>query len=386
MDRITTSSENETAVTVKERKSLRAYCIEENHMSLLAQWDPLKNKDLTPDTVSHQSHKRIWWLCEMGHSWQAVVFSRTGGGAGCPYCAKIKSIEAASLASAYPQVAKQWHPTKNAGLSVSPQSIAPHAHTKIWWKCEKGHEWQAQVNSRVRGSGCPVCTNRIVKSGENDLATTHPILAKQWNHPKNMPLKPENFTAGSHAKMWWTCEKGHEWQASIHARSNGTGCPVCAGKTVVAGFNDLRSVFPQIAAQWHPTKNGNLFPEAVAPYSNRSVWWICERGHEYRSAISHRTSERSACPYCTGRKVIPGFNDLATKAPEIAVQWHKTMNLPLTPEMVTAASHKKVWWQCTDGHVWKAVIASRTGAKKCGCPVCAGTVKRSKRYALDAIV
>ena len=89
----------------------------------------------------------------------------------------------------------------------------------------------------------------------------------------------------------------------------------------------------------------------------------------------------SCCPYCTGKKVLPGFNDLATLEPKIAA-WHPTLNGTLTPEMVTLGSHRKVWWQCPEGHVWKAVVYSRAGPQKCGCPVCAGKVKaaRQQRY------
>lgn len=90
----------------------------------------------------------------------------------------------------------------------------------------------------------------------------------------------------------------------------------------------------------------------------------------------------SGCPYCAGRKVLPGFNDLATLAPDVAQQWHPTLNGALTPQMVTAGSHRKVWWECEQGHVWKAVIYPRTGLKKCGCPVCAGRTgaKRWEHY------
>lgn len=84
----------------------------------------------------------------------------------------------------------------------------------------------------------------------------------------------------------------------------------------------------------------------------------------------------TGCPYCTNKKVLAGFNDLATVEPRIAAEWHPTLNGSLTPEMVTAGSRKKVWWECPLGHVWKAAIYSRTGKKKCGCPVCAGKARK----------
>ena len=92
----------------------------------------------------------------------------------------------------------------------------------------------------------------------------------------------------------------------------------------------------------------------------------------------------SGCPYCGGRRVLAGFNDLATQAPEVAAQWHPTLNGNLTPSMVTAGSHRKAWWLCPLGHVWKAAVYSRTGKQKCGCPVCAGKVRAGRQYRYEA--
>ena len=110
---------------------------------------------------------------------------------------------------------------------------------------------------------------------------------------------------------------------------------------------------------------------------------MCALGHEYAAVIGLRTQRGNGCPCCAGRKVLPGFNDLATVEPQIAKQWNPTLNGALTPEMVTTGSHRKVWWQCPNGHSWKAVVYSRTGSGKSGCPMCDGRVKedRMERYA-----
>lgn len=356
------------------RISLYDHCTECRKKELLHQWHPTKNGALTPHDVSYGSQKKVWWRCEKGHEWQAAIYTRTNG-SGCPYCAGKRACPGENdLASQRPDIAAQWHPTKNG--SVTPADVLVGSNHRAWWKCEKGHEWQAAVRSRTSGAGCPVCTNRKLCIGENDLATTHPNIAAQWHQTKNSSLTPQDLVAGSWKKVWWKCEKGHEWQAAVSSRTRGNaGCPVCAGREVVAGDNDLATYFPLVAAQWHPTQNGTLRPEQVSPFSNRKVWWKCALGHSYAALISARTIEGAGCPYCAGRKVLAGFNDLATVAPEIAAQWHPTLNGMYTPQMVTAGSHKKVWWQCPEGHVWKAVIYSRTRTKKCGCPVCAGRIK-----------
>ena len=282
-----------------------------------------------------------------------------------------------TLAGEHPQLVLQWHPTKNGDLT--PADVSPGLHRKVWWRCERGHEWQAQINARVRGTGCPVCANRQIVVGENDLATTHPEIAAQWHPTRNAPATPQEIFAGSHFKVWWICEQGHEYQSLVHSRAVGkNGCPVCAGKQILQGENDLSASFPNIAAQWHPTKNGDLRPGEVTPFSNRRVWWQCEKGHEYRAVIASRVKQAAGCPYCTNRKVLAGFNDLATIHPEIAAQWHPELNGLLTPQMVTPGSSQKVWWQCSLGHVWKAVVFSRTGSKPTDCPVCAGNVRKKQ--------
>lgn len=357
------------------RTTLYDYCSEHDRPDLLQQWHPDKNEPLTPQTITYGSKQKVWWRCEKEHEWQAAVYTRTGAGSGCPYCAgKRASPGDTDLASQRPDLAAQWHPAKNGGLD--PADIPLGSRYKAWWVCEKGHEWRAMVKTRaINGTGCPVCANRRLNPGENDLAATHPGLAAQWHPTRNGSLKPNDVVAGTRRKVWWVCDKGHEWQAAVISRVSGTGCPVCAGKVVVPGENDLASGFPVVAAQWHPARNGTLSPDSVSPYSNRKVWWCCELGHEYQAAVSARTMNGSGCPYCAGRKVLPGFNDLATLEPLVAAQWHPTLNGALTPEMVTVGVHRKVWWQCPDGHVWKAMVYSRAGPQKCGCPVCAGRIK-----------
>lgn len=143
---------------------------------------------------------------------------------------------------------------------------------------------------------------------------------------------------------------------------------------VQKGFNDLASFYPALAKEWDAEKNGALSPEAVTPASNRKAWWKCPLGHSYSAVISSRALRGSDCPYCAGSKALAGFNDLAAKAPDVAAQWHPTLNGNLTPEMVTPGGRRRVWWQCPLGHTWKAFVYSRTGAQRCGC---AGTAGKS---------
>ena len=244
-----------------------------------------------------------------------------------------------------------------------------------------GRRWYSEIRVRANGSMCPYCTRRMLWVESNDLLTMNPALASEWDNEKNGELKPSDVLEGSHKYVWWKCQNGHSWRARILSRSRGAGCPVCTGKAVMPGENDLTTAFPDIAAQWDTERNGSLRPDQVTSFSNRRVWWRCTLGHEWQAVIAARVVENSGCPYCAGRRVLAGFNDLTTLYPTIVAQWDDTLNVGLTPEMVTPGSHKRVWWRCDEGHIWKTAIYSRTGKKKCGCPVCAGKTKHPSQYA-----
>lgn len=356
------------------RETLKEYCLAHGRDDLLMQWHVSKNGDLTPDSVSYGSHKKIWWRCEKGHEWQSAAYVRAEKRGGCPYCAGKSIAPGQDFASLYPDIAVQWHPDKNG--KAQPDQYLPGSHTTVWWRCGQGHEWKAAIKSRVEGSNCPYCSGRAVLPGENDLKTVAPLLARQWHPTKNGNLQPTQILPGSARKVWWRCERGHEWQAEVYSRTAGKGCPVCAGRVIVPGENDLESYDPELARQWCREKNGTLSPDSVSAYSNRQVWWQCELGHQWKAPIFSRTFSKKGCPYCSNRKLLVGFNDLKTLEPLVAAQWHPTKNEALEPTMVMPGSSKRVWWKCTDGHEWKAVVYSRTGSQKCGCPVCAGKSPR----------
>ena len=125
------------------------------------------------------------------------------------------------------QLMAEWDWGKNNEFNFNPEILTLGSHKKTWWKCSQGHEWQATINNRNKGRGCPVCSGNKVLKGNNDLQTVNPILAKEWNYEKNDNLKPEDFKPNSGKKVWWKCSEGHEWQATIDHRNNGSRCPIC---------------------------------------------------------------------------------------------------------------------------------------------------------------
>lgn len=192
-----------------------------------------------------------------------------------------------------------------------------------------------------------------------NLFESFPKLCIEWDYERNGTLLPTDVLPHSNIYAWWKCEKGHSWRAKINNRTSfNNRCPYCYGSLPVLGKTDLVSTFPEIAKQWHPTKNGTLQPTDVTAKSNKAVIWICEKGHEWKTKVYHRT-DGTECPYCVGQLPIVGKTDLATVNPLRAAEWHPTRNGSLTPSDFTAFSHKKVWWKGECGHEWQARIFDR---------------------------
>lgn len=269
------------------------------------------------------------------------------------------------LATVNPDLASEWHPTKN-GLLL-PSQVGAGTKRKVWWKCHLGHEWEASVSSRNKGSGCPYCAGQRAISGVNDLSTVNPGLAAEWHPNKNGPLYPNQIMPKSSRKVWWLGKCGHEWEATISSRTTGSGCPYCSGHKLLSGYNDLATVDSDLATEWHSTRNGDLHADQVTAHCAKKVWWIGKCGHEWEATVANRKSG-NGCPFCSGRKILKGFNDLATVNSKLAAEWHPTKNGDLSPTQITAGTSKKVWWMCSEGHEWEAAVSSRCGG--IGCPCC----------------
>lgn len=123
-----------------------------------------------------------------------------------------------------PDLVKEWHPTKNA--PIKPQELTPGSGKKIWWICSEGHEWQAVVYSRSRGSGCPDCNNWH-SADDNGVTVSNSDFKMEWHPTANLNLNPARWSTRDLERVWWICRQGHEWQATFKARFKGRGCPIC---------------------------------------------------------------------------------------------------------------------------------------------------------------
>lgn len=213
---------------------------------------------------------------------------------------------------------------------------------------------------------------------DNDMGE----MLYQWDEERNQDFSPEKISSFSHRAVWWRCTRGHVWQAEVKDRvHHKSGCPYCAGKVPVRGETDLATLYPKVAAEWHPKKNKGVTPEDVTAGTDKIYWWQCSLGHEWRAAVENRTRKGNACPYCSGKRAWPGYNDLATEFPQLMKEWCYEYNTGVDPSKIRSHSGKRVFWKCQEGHVWDAYVFNRTSKKRPGCPVCAGNIKKGVGYA-----
>ena len=193
-------------------------------------------------------------------------------------------------------------------------------------------------------------------------------IYKEWDYNKNSQLSPSEIFSGYNKKVWWICSKGHEWQATPNKRSKGSGCPYCSNNKIMKGYNDLETTNPSVLKEWNYKKNGNLKSDEVMAGSNKKVWWMCPKGHEYETSILNKTKRNGTkCPICCNQKVLKGYNDLKTLNPDLAIEVDLFKNDGKTSEDFVVNSSKEIWWKCKIcGFNWKAKIIDRNkGRKKC---------------------
>ena len=230
----------------------------------------------------------------------------------------------------------------------------------------------ALINVNIKRDRLKIRERFSLVQKERSLETQCPELVKQWNYEKNGILNPSMFSYGSNEKVWWKCKFGHEWQAPISGRVQGRGCPVCNSMTIIPGVNDLATLKPLLAKEWCFKRNGDITPDKIAQNARFNAWWLCPQcGGEYQSWVYSR-SKGVGCPYCSipAKRVLKGYNDLATKNPELVLEWNYERNIDITPDELLPGSNMKVWWKCKDGHEWEASIGHRTNGR--GCPYCSG--------------
>jgi very-short-patch-repair endonuclease len=414
---------------------------------LIKEWDYEKNT-IEPTELSPKSNFKAFWKCKFGHNWQATVVNRTHAESNCPFCtnqtSKLEIFIYCECLQLFENV--KWR-SKIDGFEcdilLENEKIAIEIDGGYWHrnKLEKDIIKTNALKAkgieliRVRDSSLPLIEGNVIKFNKSDeyiditisalsliseligldlnkyksqrlqlgeveyqkilsflpsppenesLLFKYPTVSEEWDYKINYPLKPEMFSVGSEQKVFWKCNKGHSWTASIKNRSlKKSRCPICSqlgqGERVrkallkKSGIS-LASSFPNFLTEWDYEKN-NLLPFDVAPKTNLKAWWICVNGHSYNQSIAGKT-RGDGCPFCSSQKRSKSARDvriiktgtLDKVFPEIAKQWDFEKNIT-QPSDFPPGSKEKAWWLCSNGHSWVTNICNRTNQKQ-GCPIC----------------
>ena len=343
---------------------------------------------------------------------------------------------------------KEWNYEKNYPLT--PQDFPPASSKSVWWKCSKcGYEYKSKIgNKNILKRGCPCCTNRIAVKGKNDLATTHPQLAKEW-HPTKNTLTPDSVVYGTAKKVWWLCPKGHEYKASILHRGHGTDCPICnSGRQTSfaeqAVFYYVKKLFSDAVNRYKDIFSNGMELDIYIPSIKTAIEYdgvfyhkreklqremkkykICQKHNikliriKEADITQDKTQEQTAdfvfhvpglgdtkkaldkaisillSEITSATALFPSYvytpvdinterdkyeiraymterlkNSLAHLRPDLAKEWHPTKNGHFKPSMVSLHSDRKAWWLCPAcGNEYEASVGHRvdgTGCPKCG--------------------
>lgn len=480
------------------------YLIE--NTQLMSEWDYKKNKDINPCEITYGSGKKVWWICPKGHSYYAKVSNRTKNKpTGCPICTGKKIVVGVNDLETWCKknnrldLIKEFDKEKN---DFTMQDITSGSGKKVWWLCPKGHSYQTYLTHRTRmNTGCGICSHKKFQKGQNDLLTTHPEIAKEWDYEKNKILPSEVMAGSNIKKYWFICPKGHSYKTTLLGRKKGTNCPICNRehhisfpekailyylkkyiKNIEANYKlkneqnkeidiylpdlkigieydggtfhkdvskdlkkdmickelgiilirvretscpkyksnsikyyvdydkiaDLEKVIKKIIQNlnldlkpkidiekdktkiyellelqekensilnkrreiidyWDKEKNGKILPDYLSYSSIKTIYLKCAEGHKWKT--TPRSFYNSPwCPFCKGYKIISGYNDLKTKYPELCKEW--SLNNHDTPDKYSFASNKKKLWICSKcGNEYLMKISDRTLHGN-ACPFC----------------
>lgn len=284
--------------------------------NLAKEWHPTRNGDLMANMVMPNSNKKVWWLGECGHEWEAIVGVRNRG-AKCPICSSRQTLTGFNdIKTRYPELQDEWDYDKNTILPEKVSSL----NKLVWWKCGLGHSYEMRISSRVgkQKCGCPYCSipAKKVLTGFNDLATTNPMVLNEWDYDKNTIL-PEEVLAGSAKKVWWKCKQGHSFEQSIVYKTKSklqSTCPYCSHQKLLTGYNDLATTHPYILKEWDYEKN-SVLPTQIGVGTHEKIWWKCPFGHSYQTYPSNRCGKQhTGCPIC--------YKENHTSFPEQAVLYY----------------------------------------------------------------
>ncbi len=449
--------EHEWKASIKSRSQLKSGCpycngkkvCKSNSLTtrfpeIASLWHPTKNGNLTPDKITGKSGRKVWWFCsECKQSWVAKVATKTSKKkTGCPYCIGQKVYEGNSLATLFPDIAKEWHPTKN---KITPKEITAGSNKRAWWLCRYNHrhEWIASVVDRTTGHGCRFCSPKSSALELRILAEIRYLFNRVKHRERVFGNECDIYIPGIKSGIevdgyYWHQKKlkAEKLKSSIFKKNNilllrirdnrlprvskddifftkhssQLGIIKSIVKKLLNRFEiknkqkyrlqtyllsnsfknneeflslleqlpkpssgqSLMDKYPEIAKDFHPTKNGLLLPENISYGSNQKIWWLCHHcQYEWTDWVVRRTVNGRGCPSC--RRLVPSDKySLVTEFPILVKDWHHR-NKKL-PNEYLPHSNERVWWLChICGYEWLTSINNRAYGSR--CPNCMGNRK-----------
>ena len=339
---------------------------------LVKEWHPTKNGDLTPEDLTHGVEKKVWWLCPNNHSYESVVNRRTQKKypAGCPYCSGRRVGDDNNLLVVFPEIAKEWHPTKNGDLT--PEDFVSGSQKKVWWLCPKGHHHASRISDRTKKrSACPYCTNQSSEQEIRILSELKWFFSDIRSRYKLDGVEVDIFLPSLNIGIEYDGNYWHKDKEVIDLDKNEFLVSQNIHLIRVRQYplkplsrNDL------IVEKEHLEKKDldeilkiislfvdNSIKEKIDAYLLEPSFVNEKLFNEYRGCFPSPIPE----------------NSLLETHPLISSEWDYEKNHPLIPNGFTYGSHKKVWWQCLKGHSYNSTIKERTRSDKpTGCPFCDG--------------
>ena len=346
-----------------EDKSLKI-----NFPQIAKEWHPNLNGKLKPEDVTVRSSRKVWWICKKNHTYDAKIVNRTKLGTGCRYCSNQSSKPEMRILSElkfiFPDVFSR-HKIKGMELDIfiPKYSIGIEYDGHFFHKSKKSADQKKFVN--LINQGIKVYRIReapLALENKNDILVSHKELTKE--DLNNLVIKilceldVEDVKSASNY-----IKKKHFLNSDLYnLYINNFPSPLPE--------KSLKATHPNLAADWDSKRNYPLLPENFTYGSSESVWWICKNNHNWKAIIANRSVSKTGCPFCSGNLVTQEKN-LMSVFPDIAKEWHPTLNGKLRPQDVTPVSGKKYWWLCKKNHDYYSSVANRTKSNH-GCPFCSG--------------
>ena len=343
-----------------QAKSLEIKSFAECHPELMIEYAP--DNTYNPYEIATSSKEQASWICkECGCKWSASFALRHSGGGKCPICYKwVNNRMVNSFSAVYPDYAKYWS-QKN---SRSAEDVV--YNSSEWWfficpTC--GGEYGSFIEEFISNEAhhCPYCDGTRVLPGYNSLKALYPEVALRWS--SNNDTDPDNILPTLAYEKLWICNSCHgEYSAPIRDVVAGTDeCPYCKGTRVLPGYNSLKALYPEVALRW--SSNNDTDPDNILPTLTYEKLWICNSCHgEYSAPIRDVVAGTDECPYCKGRRVLPGYNSFTDKHPDLTEELDDVSNylLPVAPNEVLDNSTTKFWWICKKDKLHKYLMSPKT--------------------------